>query len=81
MFVGNQEGIDVWYKLGTSDDASIQAYFSSVRNAAQKHRSAYFSDFIEQRKKNLNNQKTFSMYFDANDKKWHIDLFHTPTAV
>lgn len=80
MFVGNQEGIDLWYKLGTSEDESVKSYFNSVRNAAQTHRSAYFTDVEEQRKKILNNQKIFSVYCD-NDKKWHIDLFHTPSHV
>lgn len=78
MFIGNQEGIDVYYKLGTSEDSSIQAYFNSIRNAAQTYHKAYFSDLIEQHKKKLNNQKMFVMFFDTSDNKWHIDLFLAP---
>lgn len=81
MFAGSQEGIDVWYKLGTSEDEGVRAYFEAVRNASQKYGSAWFSDLVEQRKKKLNNQKTFFMYYSQDDKKWHIDLFHEPKDI
>ena len=79
MFIGNKEGVDIWYKLGTSEDSLTQAYFNSIRNATQKFGSAYFSDIIEQRKKVLNNQKLFFVFFNKEQQKWQIDLFHVPT--
>lgn len=79
MFIGNEEGIALWHKLGTSE--ASKSYFECVRSAAQKYRSAYFTDVIEQYKKPLNNQKIFSVSFDISVNKWRIDLFHTPSSV
>lgn len=81
MFVGDQNGIDVWYKLGTSQDPAVLTYFNSLRAAAQKYQSIWFSDFEEQKKKKLNNQITYHMFYDVVDARWHIELFNVPKDV
>jgi hypothetical protein len=78
MLNGNQEGINVWYKLGQSEDGIIKEYVSSIRQAAQRHESAYFSDLIEQLKKPLNNQTVYCLHLDLS-RQWSISLFHKPT--
>lgn len=76
--IGNEEGISVWNKLGTTLDEYTQSYFNTLRENAQKYRKVYFSDVVEQRKKVLNNQKVFVLEYSVPLNRWEIQLFHKP---
>jgi hypothetical protein len=76
---GDEEGIKIYNKLGSSDDPQVRNYFRYLGSALERWQSAYFSDFVEQKKKPLNNQKIYYMHWSAEKSSWLVQLFHTPS--
>lgn len=76
--LGSPEGLMVWNKLASSKNEQVKEYFTRLFQCAPLRRKVYFTDFEEQLKKKLNNQKMFSMTYLEKDGNWHIELFIEP---
>ena len=77
---GNPEGIQVLSKLRSSKDPEVTEYYERVRKTIYDGKECvYFSDFEEQKKKKLNNQIIYKLFFERSQNQWLIEVFSTPT--
>jgi hypothetical protein len=79
-FVGDPDGIALWYLMNSSTDKIEQEYIKSVAAAAIKYGKVYFTDIVTQRESKMNNQTTWMMIWDENKIEWNISLFHIPNG-
>jgi hypothetical protein len=81
--IGDEEGIATLRKLRKSEDPVVKVYCDNLASLAanlEPGRKLYFSDYEQQLKKKLNNQKMFSVCRDVASQSWKIELFITPTT-
>lgn len=78
--LGNPEGLQVLNKLRSSHDPEVYEYYERLRKTILDGKlCVYFSDFEEQKKKRLNNQITYKLFFELSQRQWFIEVFSVPT--
>lgn len=78
--LGNSQGVELLNKLRFSTDPEVNEYYQRLRQTIIDGKTCvYFSDFEEQKKKRLNNQIIYKLFFDNAQAHWFIELFSTPT--
>ncbi len=78
--LGSPEGLEVLNKLKSSKDPEVTEYYDRLRKTIYDGKECvYFSDFEEQKKKKLNNQITYRLFFERSQAHWFIEVFSVPT--
>ena len=78
--IGDNDGIELWNRLGSSKNKKEINYFLSLSRAASKFGKIWFSDITRQEFTRAN-QTIYQLAWNARNNEWNISLFHKSDGI